>query len=94
MSFSGKYIVKMISLKKFLVGEYILIIYFFCVRDCGIKIRDLFQVGAFPKRSLNRLVLVCFIFIFLIKMHEIDTAAEVYLEPFQTYMIEIFSKNS
>ena len=27
-------------------------------------------------------------------MHEIDTAAEVYLESFQTYMIEIFCENS
>ena len=25
-------------------------------------------------------------------MHEIDTAAEVHLEPFQTYMIEFFAK--
>ena len=27
-------------------------------------------------------------------MHGIDTAADVYLEPFQTYMIEIFCENS
>ena len=27
---------------------------------------------------------------FLITMHEIDTAAEVYLEPFLTYMFELF----
>ena len=26
-------------------------------------------------------------------MHETDTAAEVYLKPFQTYMIEIFCEN-
>ena len=25
-------------------------------------------------------------------MHEIDTAAEVHLEPFQKYVIEIFAK--
>ena len=31
--------------------------------------------------------------VFLITMHEIDTTAEVYLEPIQTYMIEIFCKN-
>ena len=31
---------------------------------------------------------------FSITMHGIDTAAEVYLEPFQTYMIEIFCENS
>ena len=27
---------------------------------------------------------------FLITMHEIDTAAEMYLEPFPTYMFELF----
>ena len=27
---------------------------------------------------------------FLIAMHEIDTAAEMYLEPFPTYMFELF----
>ena len=31
-----------------------------------------------------------YLHIFLIEMHEIDTVAEVYLEPFQTYMIRIF----
>ena len=35
-----------------------------------------------------------YLHIFLIAMHEIDTAAEVYLEPFQTYMIKIFCENS
>ena len=48
----------------------------------------MFHVSAFPERSLNRLVLVAILYLhmFLITMHEIDTAAEVYLEPFQTYM--------
>ena len=51
----------------------------------------MFHVSVFPDKSLNRLVLICFIFtFFLITMHEIDTAAEVHLEPFQTYMIEFF----
>ena len=27
-------------------------------------------------------------------MHETDTAAEVHLEPFPTYMLEIFCKNN
>ena len=55
------------------------------------KIRDRFQVSVFPEKSLNRLALICFIFTsFLITMHEIDTTAEVHLEPFQTYMIESF----
>ena len=31
---------------------------------------------------------------FLITMHEIDTAAKVYLETFQAYMIEMFCENS
>ena len=56
----------------------------------------MFHVSAFPESSLNRLVLVAILYLhmFLITMHEIDTAAEVYLEPFQTYMIEIFCENS
>ena len=55
----------------------------------------MFHVSVFPEKSLNRLVLICFIFIFfLITMHEKDTTAEVLLEPFQTYMIEIFCENS
>ena len=55
----------------------------------------MFHVSVFPDKSLNRLVLICFIFtFFLITMHEIDTAAEVQLELFQTYMIEIFCESS
>ena len=27
-------------------------------------------------------------------MHEIDTTAEVYLEPFETYIIELLCENS
>ena len=51
----------------------------------------MFHVSVFPEKSLNRSALISFIFtFFLITMHEIDTAAEVHLEPFQTYMIEIF----
>ena len=54
----------------------------------------MFHVSVFREKSLNRLVLVCLSSPFLITVHEIDTAAEVYLEPFQTYMIEIFCENS
>ena len=32
--------------------------------------------------------------VFLVIVHEIDTAAEVYLEPFQIYMIGIFCEKS
>ena len=50
-----------------------------------------FTQSAFAEKSLNRLVLVWFIFtFFLITMHEADTATEVYLESFPTYMFELF----
>ena len=35
-----------------------------------------------------------YLHIFLITMHEIDAGAEVYLELFQTYIIEIFCENN
>ena len=54
----------------------------------------MFHVSVFREKSLNRLVLVCLSSHFLITMHEIDAAAEVYLEPFQTYMIGIFCETS
>ena len=55
----------------------------------------MFHLSVFHKKYLNGLVLVCFIFAFLlITMHEIDASAEVYLELFQTYMIEICCENS
>ena len=39
----------------------------------------MFHGSVFPEKSLNRLVLVCFIFTcFLITMPEIDTDTEVY----------------
>ena len=54
----------------------------------------MFHLSVFPENTLDTLVLACFIFAcFLITMQEIDTTAEVYLEPIQTYMIEIFCKN-
>ena len=54
----------------------------------------MFHVSVFSDKSWNRLVLICFIFTFLlITMYEIDTAAEVHLEPFQTYMrLRFFAK--
>ena len=89
MSFSGKYIAKKFSLKKFLVSKCIFKLVCFCesFRKSGIC----FTQSVFAETSLNRLVLVWLIFtFFLITMHEIDTAAEVYLEPFLTYMFELF----
>ena len=38
--------------------------------------------------------IILYLHSFLITMHEIDTAAEVHLELFQTYMIELFCENS
>ena len=77
------------------------------VSEWNLKIIFFVRV-VFAEKSLNRLVLKCFLFtlfeqigidmlsihIFLIKMHEVDTTAEVYLEPFQTYMIGIFCEKS
>ena len=74
MSFSWKYIAKMFSLKRFLVilvSECILKLIFFFCESC--------------KESKSG---ICFTYAlssqFLITMHGIDKAAEVYLEPFQT----------
>ena len=89
MSFSEKYIAKMFNLKKFLVSECIFKLVCFC-ESCR-KLGICFTQSVFAEKSLNRLVLVWLIFtFFLITMHEIDTAAEVYLEPFLTYMFELF----
>ena len=33
---------------------------------------------------------MAYLHVFLITMYETDTAAEVYLEPFPTYMFELF----
>ena len=54
----------------------------------------MFHVSIFREKSLNILVLVCLSSHFLVTMHEIDTAAEVYFELFQTYMIDIFCEIS
>ena len=35
-----------------------------------------------------------YLHVFLITMHEIDAAAEVYLELFQIYVLELFCENS
>ena len=85
---------KMFSLKRFLVSKCILIIDFFCQslwnQDQGHVLRK-----CIPRKSLNRLVFgMLYLHIFLITLHEIDTAAKVYLQLFQTYMIELFCENS
>ena len=37
---------------------------------------------------------MAYLHVFLITIHEIDVPSEVYLEPFQRYMIELFCENS
>ena len=37
---------------------------------------------------------MAYLHVFLIAMHGIDTAAGVYVEPFQTNMLELFCENS
>ena len=56
----------------------------------------MFYVNVFAEKSLNRLVLVWLtcLHVFLITMYEAATAVEVYLEPFQTYMVELLCENS
>ena len=50
----------------------------------------MFYVSAFAEKSLSRLVLVRLTFnFFLMTMREIDTAADLDLEPFQTYTTEL-----
>ena len=53
------------------------------------EIRDMFHLSVFEQIGIG----MPYLHVFLITMHEIDTAAEVYLEPFQTYLIELFCKN-
>ena len=48
----------------------------------------MFHVSVFPEKSLN----IALSSHFLITMHEIDTAAEVYLEPFQTLPLRFLQK--
>ena len=59
-------------------------------------IRGMFYVSVFAEASLNRLVLVWLkcLHVFLITMHEVATAVEVYLESFQAYVIELLCENS
>ena len=91
MGFSVKYIAKTVSLKRFLVSECIFKLVCFCEssRNLGYISRKKYLL----KKSLIRLVLVWLIFMSF-NYNETDTAAEVYLEPLQTYILELFSKNS
>ena len=73
MSLSGKYITKMFRLKRLLVSEGILKLFFFFLWELwGIKIRDIFHVIVFFEQIG---IAMFYLYIFLITMHEIDTAA-------------------
>ena len=72
MSLSGKYITKMFRLKRLLVSEGILKFFFFLWELWGIKIRDIFHVIVFFEQIG---IAMFYLYIFLITMHEIDTAA-------------------
>lgn len=57
--------------------------------------RICFMLKGFDEKSFNRLLLIWFIFVFfLITLQEKDIVAETYLEPFQTYMMNLFCENS
>ena len=75
MSLSGTYITKMFRLKKLLVSEGIFnffFFFFFLWGLWGIKIRDIFHVIVFFEQIG---IDMFYLYIFLITMHEIDTAA-------------------
>ena len=46
--------------------------------------------SVFREKSLSRLVGMLYLHIFLIKMHEIDTATEVYLSPLRSKSMDWF----
>ena len=73
MSLSGKYITKMFRLKRLLVSEGIFKFFFFFLWELwGIKIRNIFHVIVFFEQIG---IAMFYLYIFLITMHEIDTAA-------------------
>ena len=60
------------------------------------EIRDMFHAKCICWKIFEQIGIgmAYFHIFFKITMHKIDTAAEVYLEPFLTYMFELFGKNS
>ena len=94
MSFSGKHIPKMFSQKRLFVSECILkLIFVRTVRNQnqGYVSRKCIPCGSvFREKSLSRLVGVLYLHISLIKMHEIDTATEVYLSPLRSKSMDWF----
>ena len=88
MSFSGKHIPKMFSQKRLFVSECILKLIF--VRAVRNQNQGYVSRKVFREKSLSRLVGVLYLHISLIKMHEIDTATEVYLSPLRSKSMDWF----
>ena len=95
MGFSGKHIPKMFSQKRLFVSECILklIIFVRAVRNQNqgyVSRKSIPCRSVFREKPLSRLVGVLYLHISLIKMHEIDTATEVYLSPLRSKSMDWF----
>ena len=88
MSFSGKYIRKVFSLKKFLFPN--LFVSMRVVANQGYVLLKCIRWKIFEQIG----ICIAYFTFFIITLHEIVTAAEVDLEPSQTYMLELFLKIS
>ena len=70
-------------------------IIFFCVRVVRNQNQGYVSRKCVPWKIFEQIRIgMLYLHILLITMYETDTAAEVYLEPFETYMIEIFCEIS
>ena len=59
------------------------------------EIRDMFHAKCICWKIFEQIGIgMAYLHVFSITMHEIDTAAEVYIELFPAYIIELFRKNS
>ena len=67
--------------------------WFVCVGVVGNQ--EMFNVKCFHWKTFEQIGIgMAYLRVFLITMHKIDTAVEVYLELFQTYKLELFCENS
>ena len=54
------------------------------------EIRGMVHESVFGEKSFEQIgIAMAYVYAFLSTMHEIDTAAEMYLEPFLTYIFEL-----
>ena len=54
------------------------------------EIRGMVHESVFAEKSFEQIgIAMAYVYAFLSTMHEIDTAAEMYLEPFLTYIFEL-----